>query len=125
MKRRPPIYYTTFPHTPMPRRIRLGRWTWTITDETAIYNRLAAKAHPKGRPADWNNRKKQFIVGQPKTRQAGVKDVVVQQLDPQREVAPGDFFDADDAAVNLGGVWRDGDTLFSTVAAALTVPVCR
>lgn len=27
-----PIYYIDFVHTPMPRRIRLGRWTWTITD---------------------------------------------------------------------------------------------
>ena len=48
-----------------PFTVRADAGTWTITDETAIYNRLAAKAHPKGRPADWNNRKKQFIVGQP------------------------------------------------------------
>lgn len=30
--KRPPIYYTAFAHTPMPRRIRLGRWSWQITD---------------------------------------------------------------------------------------------
>lgn len=29
---KPPIYYTAFAHTPMPRRIRLGRWSWQITD---------------------------------------------------------------------------------------------
>lgn len=30
--KRPPIYYAAFPHTPMPRRERLGRWSWQITD---------------------------------------------------------------------------------------------
>jgi hypothetical protein len=30
--KRPPIYYAAFPHTPMPRRIRFGRWEWQITD---------------------------------------------------------------------------------------------
>lgn len=31
MSRRP-IYYADFPYSPMPRRSRLGRWTWVITD---------------------------------------------------------------------------------------------
>lgn len=35
MRARTPIYYADFAHAPMPRRIRLGRWTWTITDGMA------------------------------------------------------------------------------------------
>jgi hypothetical protein len=30
--KRPPIYYANFAHTPMPRRERLGLWSWVITD---------------------------------------------------------------------------------------------
>jgi hypothetical protein len=27
-----PLYYVAYPCTPMPRKLRLGRWTWTIRD---------------------------------------------------------------------------------------------
>ncbi|GAA2681875.1 hypothetical protein [Actinoplanes palleronii] len=30
--KRPPIYYLDFLHTPMPRRVRFGHWTWVIRD---------------------------------------------------------------------------------------------
>ena|GEM_PF-2712937 len=30
--KRPPLYYAAFVHTPMPVRVRLGRWRWLIQD---------------------------------------------------------------------------------------------
>jgi hypothetical protein len=32
VKRPEPIYFTGIPFTPMPRKVRIGRWTWILTD---------------------------------------------------------------------------------------------
>jgi|SRR5690349_19351682 hypothetical protein len=41
---KPPVYYDNFAYTPMPRRIRFGRWAWVITDGRTGPTLIAGRA---------------------------------------------------------------------------------